>query len=200
LEGFSKILVEDYTGILDEQGQHYLARIQEASRRMQQLIDDLLKLSRLTRGDFSRQPVNLSSLAKRIAAELQSASPQHQAAVEIAPDMVVQGDENLLKIVLENLLNNAFKFTSRREQAAIQVGVLEQEGKQVYFVRDNGAGFDMNYADRLFAPFHRLHSEKEFPGSGIGLATIKRIIHRHGGHVWAEGAVDKGAVFYFTLA
>jgi PAS domain S-box-containing protein len=200
LEGFSAILQQDYSGQLDEQGQHYLARIQEASRRMEQLISDLLTLSRVARPDFTRRAVDLSALAQRIAAELQVRSGQRQVELDIAANMVVQGDENLLKIVLENLLNNAYKFTSRREQATIQVGVLEQEGKPVYFVRDNGAGFNMDYANRLFVPFQRLHSEKEFPGTGIGLATVQRIILRHGGRVWAEGVAGKGATFYFTLA
>jgi light-regulated signal transduction histidine kinase (bacteriophytochrome) len=199
LAGFSTILLQDYAGQLDEQGQHYLTRIQESSNHMGQLINDLLKLSRVTRADFSRQPLDLSSLAQRIAAELQSASPLRRVELDITANMLVQGDENLLKILLENLLDNAYKFTIQREQAAIQVGVLEQEGRPVYFVRDNGAGFDMDSADRLFSPFQRLHSETEFPGTGIGLATVKRIIHLHGGRVWAESAVDKGAAFYFTL-
>ena len=200
LDGFSIVLLEDYAGQLDEPGKNYLARIQEASRRMNQLINDLLDLSRVTRADFTRQRVDLSALANSIAAELKAQSPQRQVEFEITVDLIVQGDASLLKIVLENLLNNAYKFTSRREQASIQVGRVEQDGQWIYFVRDNGAGFDMDYANKLFGAFQRLHSEKEFPGTGIGLATVQRIIHRHGGRVWAEGAVDQGATFYFTIA
>jgi light-regulated signal transduction histidine kinase (bacteriophytochrome) len=199
LDGFSKALLEDYAGQLDEQGKQYLTRIQEASRRMGQLINDLLDLSRVTRADFTRQRVDLSALANSITAELKAQSPSRQVEFEIKADMIVHGDENLIKIVLENLLNNACKFTSRREQALIQVGRVEQDGQWNYFVRDNGAGFDMTYANKLFAAFQRLHSEKEFPGTGIGLATVQRIIRRHGGRVWAEGVVDQGATFYFTI-
>jgi PAS domain S-box-containing protein len=199
MDGFSKVLLENYAGQLDEQGQNYLARIQEASRRMNQLINDLLDLSRVTRADFTRQSVDLSALATHIAAELTAQSPDRRVEFEIAANMIVEGDGNLLKIVLENLLNNAFKFTSRREQAIIQVGRVEQDGHWIYFVRDNGAGFNMDYANKLFGAFQRLHSEKEFPGTGIGLATVQRIIHRHGGRVWAEGMVDNGATFYFQF-
>jgi PAS domain S-box-containing protein len=199
LDGFSKVLLEDYAGQLDEPGKQYLTRIQEASQRMDQLINDLLKLSHITRADFTRQSVDLSALATHIAVELKAQSPDRCLEFEIAADMIVLGDGNLLKIVLENLLNNACKFTGRCPQAIIQVGRLEQDGQWVYFVRDNGAGFDMNYANKLFAAFQRLHSEKEFPGTGVGLATVQRIIHRHGGRVWAEGVVNQGATFYFTM-
>ena len=156
-------------------------------------------MSRVTRADFTRQRVDLSALANSITAELKAQSPSRQVEFQIAANMLVQGDGNLLKIVLENLLNNAFKFTSRREQALIQVGRVEQDGQWIYFVRDNGAGFHMDYANKLFGAFQRLHSEKEFPGTGIGLATVQRIIHRHGGRVWAEGVVGHGATFYFQL-
>ena len=200
LDGYSKILVEDHAGQLDEEGKHYLARIQEASRRMDSLINDLLNLSRVTQAQFARKQVNLSALAQLISAELKAQDPHRMVAFEIAPDLVVEGDPDLLKIALENLLGNANKFTSRREQAVIQVDKFEREGKWVYFVRDNGAGFDKNYSDKLFGAFQRLHNEKDFPGTGIGLATVRRIINRHGGAIWAEGAVDQGATFYFTLA
>jgi light-regulated signal transduction histidine kinase (bacteriophytochrome) len=138
-------------------------------------------------------------LANSIAAELKAISPQRLVELDITADMFVEGDENLLKLVLENLLNNAYKFTSQREQAIIQVGKVEQDDKWIYFVRDNGAGFDMANVNKLFGAFQRLHSEKEFPGTGIGLATVQRIIHRHGGRVWAEGKVDKGASIFFTI-
>jgi light-regulated signal transduction histidine kinase (bacteriophytochrome) len=190
----------DYAGQLDEQGQLYLTRIQEASRRMNQLINDLLDLSKVTRADFIRQQVDLSVLARQIVAEFKAKSPNRQVEFEIAAGMIVQGDGKLLEIALENLISNAFKFTSKREQAIIQVGVLEQDGKPVYFVSDNGAGFEMASANRLFGTFQRLHSEKEFPGTGIGLTIVQRIIRRHDGRIWAEAVVDKGAAFYFTLA
>ncbi|MBI4928883.1 MAG: PAS domain-containing protein, partial [Anaerolineae bacterium] len=201
IEGFSAILLEEYAESLDEVGKHYLARIKEGSERMGQLINDMLHLSQVTTlSEFHREHVNLSELAAQIAAEFSAESPQRKVEFDIAADLIVSGDENLLKIVLENLLNNALKFTVRRETAIIQVGMIEHDGKPTYFVRDNGAGFDMAYASRLFAPFQRLHSSQEFPGTGIGLATVQRIIHRHGGRVWAEGAVDNGATFYFTVA
>ena len=199
LDGFSKTLLEDHAGQLDEQGKYYLARIQKASQRMGQLINDLLNLSHITRIGLSYQQVDLSTLAQNIAAELTSQDFQRLVKFDIAANMVVKGDADLIKIALENLLNNAYKFTSQREQAHIQMGVVEQDGKKVYFVRDNGAGFNMSYANKLFIAFQRLHSEKDFPGTGIGLATVQRIINRHGGRIWAEGDVDKGATFYFTF-
>jgi light-regulated signal transduction histidine kinase (bacteriophytochrome) len=199
LDGFSGILMQDYAAQLDAQGLHYLSRIQESARRMDDLVNDLLTLSRITRAEFIRQPVDLSAITERIAADLAAQNPQRQVEFSILPNMNVNADGNLLRIVMENLLNNAFKFTSHKPHAVIEVSAAEQNGETVFCVRDNGAGFDMEYAGRLFAPFQRLHSEKEFPGVGIGLATIKRIILRHGGRVWAEGQVDKGAAFYFTL-
>jgi PAS domain S-box-containing protein len=199
LDGFSGILMQDYAAQLDAQGLHYLSRIQESARRMDDLVNDLLTLSRITRAEFIRQPVDLSAITERIAADLAAQNPQRQVEFSILPNMNVNADGNLLRIVMENLLNNAFKFTSHKPRAVIEVTTAEQNGETVFCVRDNGAGFDMEYAERLFAPFQRLHSEKEFPGVGIGLATIKRIILRHGGRVWAEGQVDKGAAFYFTL-
>jgi light-regulated signal transduction histidine kinase (bacteriophytochrome) len=199
LDSFSKAMLEDYAGQLDEQGLHYITRIQNASQRMGQLIHDLLNLSRISRAEFIRQEVDLSVLANAIMAELNALSPQRQVEFELPAQMIVQGDANLLKIALENLLNNALKFTSQRELAVIQVGMLAQDGDPIYFVRDNGAGFDMTYANKLFGPFQRLHNENEFPGTGIGLATVQRIVQRHGGRVWAEGAVEQGATFYFTL-
>lgn len=200
MSGFSSILREEYSGQLDEKGDHYLSRIQEASEHMGQLINDLLNLSRIGRAVFTRQQVDLSGLANKIVAELKAQFPHRRVDFEIAANLIVQGDENLLKIAMENLLNNACKFTSQREQAIIQVGSVEQDGERIFFVRDNGAGFNMEYANKLFIAFQRLHSEREFPGTGIGLATVQRIIRRHGGRVWAEGEIDKGATFYFTVA
>jgi PAS domain S-box-containing protein len=199
IEGFSAALMDDYFNQLDETARHYLTRTQEAARRMGQLINDLLGLSRVTRTEFNRQEVNLSALAQEIAGELQTQDPQRQVIFEISPDLIVQGDTHLLKIMLENLLSNAFKFTNRRERARIEVGMNRQSGDRVYFVRDNGAGFDMAYATKLFGPFQRLHGAEEFPGTGIGLVIVQRIIARHGGRIWPEAAVDQGATFYFTL-
>ncbi|MDR3576073.1 MAG: PAS domain S-box protein [Anaerolineaceae bacterium] len=199
MDGFSSALLKDYPDRLDEKGRHYLGRIQEASRRMGQLINDLLSLSRVTRTEFNRQEVNLSALANEIAVNLTAQVPQRKVRYDISPDLIVQGDAHLLNIVLENLLNNAFKFTGQREQAFIQVGVIEQAGERVYFVRDNGVGFDMNYIGKLFAPFQRLHSMQEFPGTGIGLVSVQRIIQRHGGRIWPEAVINQGATFYFTL-
>jgi len=199
LDGFSAVLLEDYAGQLDEQAQKYLTRIRESSLRMGQLINDLLDLSRVTRAEFTRQPLDLSGLAQTIANELKSQAPQRQVEVNISPNMRVEGDANLIRILLENLLHNAFKFTGKCEQAAIQLGMLEQAGERVYFVRDNGAGFNMAYATKLFTPFQRLHGAQEYPGTGIGLSIVQRIIARHGGRIWPESGIGKGSTFYFTL-
>jgi len=196
LDGFSQALIEDYYDILDEEGHGYLNRIRAASQRMALLIDDLLKLSRLTRGELNLGPVDLSALARAIAAELQKTEPTRKVDFRITEGLNVTADPNLLKIVLENLLGNAWKFTGRKEDAVIELG---SGTAQTYFVRDNGAGFDMTYEDKLFGVFQRLHSDKDFSGSGIGLSIVQRIILRHGGKVWAEGEIGKGAIFYFTL-
>jgi light-regulated signal transduction histidine kinase (bacteriophytochrome) len=199
MEGFSSLLLTHNDGKLDPQSQHQLVRIQEAARRMGQLINDLLNLSRVTRTDFVRKQVDLSALASEIAADLHILDPQREVQFEIQAGLVVDGDRNLLRIVLENLLNNAYKFTSQCPVARIQFGVLNQGGEQVYFVRDNGVGFDMAYAAKLFIPFQRLHSVQEFSGTGIGLVTVKRIITRHGGRIWPEAQVNLGVTFFFTL-
>jgi light-regulated signal transduction histidine kinase (bacteriophytochrome) len=199
MDGFSAAILNTSAGKPDEQSHHYLQRIQEASRRMSQLINDLLNLSRITRCEFTRQQVDLSALTREVAAELRTHDPQRQMELAIADRMVVQGDLHLLHIALQNLLDNAWKFTSPRLQARIEVGVTEQSGERVFFIRDNGVGFDMAYAGKLFVPFQRLHGMREFPGTGIGLATVQRIVSRHGGRVWAQAAVDQGATFYFTL-
>ncbi len=199
IDGFSQALLEDYAGDLDAQGQDYLQRVRNAAQRMGQLIDDLLQLSRLTRGEMRRTTVDLSALAQTIVSELHNTQPQHQVECLITPGLTANGDARLLRVVLDNLLGNAWKFTSKRTQTRIEFGVTEIEDESAYFVRDNGAGFNMAYADKLFGAFQRLHRMTEFPGTGIGLATVQRIIHRHGGQVWAEGAVEQGATFYFTL-
>jgi two-component system, sensor histidine kinase and response regulator len=199
IDSFSRAVLESQGDRLDEAGQRFLARVREASRQMSQLIDDVLYLSRVTRAELRDQEVDLSSLATSALARLQEAEPSRQVEIKIRPAVVVTGDGQLLRIALENLLENAWKFTAKEPSARIEFGLTQVAGEPTYFVRDNGAGFDMTYADRLFGPFQRLHAQTEFPGSGIGLATVQRIIHRHGGRVWAEGLVGQGATFQFTL-
>ncbi|MBE9010987.1 GAF domain-containing protein [Pseudanabaenaceae cyanobacterium LEGE 13415] len=202
IDGFSQALLEDCLDQLDSTGQGYLQRIRAAAQRMEQLIDDLLNLSRVTRSDLRIESVDLSRLASRICSQLQQANLDRQVDIEIQPNLNVQGDTRLLQVALENLLNNSWKFTNQQAVSRIELGVLPpnaETDRRTYFVRDNGIGFDMAYVDKLFKPFQRLHRVHEFPGNGIGLATIQRIIHRHGGRVWAEAALDQGATFYFTL-
>ena len=199
IDGFSQIVLEDYTDKLDDQGKDYLGRIRAASQRMALLIDDLLNLSRISQAELSREQVNLSNLATSILEELKRNEPARQVEFLVQEGLIDSGDQRLLRIVLENLLGNAWKFTSKHARAKIEFGQLKIGMRDVYFVRDNGAGFDMAYADKLFVPFQRLHSLSEFSGTGIGLATVQRIIQRHGGAVWAEGALGKGATFYFSF-
>jgi PAS domain S-box-containing protein len=199
IDGYSKILLEDYGDVLDDDGKHYLQRIGTGTERMSQLIDDLLHLSRLTRREFHPAMVNLSTLAQQIGERLQKTDPDHSAEISIQPGLVVEGDKGLLEIALENLLENAWKYSSKTERPQIEFGLLQQAGQDTYYVRDNGAGFDMEYAHKLFDPFQRLHGKDDFPGTGLGLAIVQRIIHRHGGRIWAEAAAGKGACFYFTF-
>ena len=199
LVGFSQALLEDYDDKLDEQGKHCLSRIDAAGRRMGELIDDLLTLSRVTRSQMQRERVDLSAAAREVAAVLREGQPERKVEFVIADGLTVAGDKPLLEAVLENLLGNAWKFTGGHPTATIEFGVTDVENERVYFVRDDGAGFDMAYADKLFGAFQRLHTEEEFPGTGIGLATVQRIVRRHGGRMWAEGEIEKGATFYFTL-
>ncbi len=199
MDGFSQAVLDDYGGKLDKDGRNFLERIRSASQRMAQLIEDILKLSRVTRAQLEREKVDLSTIAESIAAELQESDPERQVTLAIAQDIVADGDRTLLRVVLENLIINAWKFTAGNSGAAIEFGVTETDDGPAHFVRDNGVGFDMAYADNLFKPFHRLHSTREFEGTGIGLATVERIVRRHGGRVWAEGAVEQGATVYFTL-
>jgi light-regulated signal transduction histidine kinase (bacteriophytochrome) len=199
IDGFSQALLEDYDAKLDDQGRHYLSRVRNASQRMGQLIDDLLKLSRVTRAQMKIERVDLSALATTIAADLRNSEPERNVEFVIKKDLIVQGDGALLRVALENLLDNAWKFTRNRAQSIVEFGVTQVEDSTAYFVRDDGAGFDMAYVGKLFGAFQRLHSSNEFPGTGIGLATVQRIVHRHGGRIWAEGEVGKGATFYFTL-
>ncbi len=199
LDGFSASLQTKYDEHLDDEGRHYLDRIRNAAIYMSNLVDDLLNLSRITRQEFKQQQVDLSKLVAEIFAALQEAEPERKARFKIAPDLQVRGDAALLQSALQNLLENAWKFSSKEVQAEIEVGRTTVEGEAVFFVRDNGVGFDMAYAKNLFGAFQRLHKVGEFPGTGIGLATVQRIINRHGGRIWAESEVGKGATFYFTL-
>jgi light-regulated signal transduction histidine kinase (bacteriophytochrome) len=201
IDGFGQVLLEDCWEKLDAQGQDYLRRVRAASQRMAQLIDDMLSLSRVTRHEMLREPVDLSALARNIASHLQAQQAERRVEFVITEDATVEGDRHLLEIMLENLLSNAWKFTSKQPDARIEFGreSAEGDGKTIYFVRDNGAGFDMAYADKLFGAFQRLHAQGEFEGTGVGLATVQRITHRHGGRIWAEGEVGKGATFSFTL-
>jgi PAS domain S-box-containing protein len=199
VDGFSQALLEDYGDLLPPEGRNFLERVRSSAQRMAALIDDLLNLSRVTRVPIKLVPVDLTRIAENIVAELRRTHPEHNVKFNIARNLNVRGDPHLLQVVLENFLNNAWKFTSKQEQAEIEFRSKHENDETVYFVRDNGAGFDMAYASKLFGAFQRLHTMTEFPGTGIGLATVQRIIHRHGGRVWAEGAVDKGATFFFTL-
>ena len=199
INGFSRLIEEDHAGNMEEQGRALLQRVGAAARRMGELIEDLLKLSRISRQEIRIGPIDLSALARAVVEELQAAEPGRQADWVIASGVQAAGDAGLLRVTLQNLIGNAWKYSSNRDITRIEFGVVEKDGRPVYFVRDNGAGFDMAYSERLFGAFQRLHSPEEFPGTGIGLATVARIVHRHGGEVWAEGKVNEGATFYFSL-
>jgi PAS domain S-box-containing protein len=200
LDGFSQALLEDYGDKVGAEGRNLLARIRAGSQRMGQLIDDMLNLARVSRNELRRAPVDLSELASEVTHELQEGDPQRHVAVQIAGDLRVNGDPQLLRVVLENLLGNAWKYTAKLPEATIEFGRNQANGDSSFFVRDNGVGFDMQYVGKLFAPFQRLHGLNEFPGSGVGLATVQRIIRRHGGRVWAQAEPNRGATFYFTLS
>lgn len=199
IHGFSQAIAEDYAALLDAKGQDYLRRVQQSASRLGQLIDDLLNMSRVTRGEMRRESVPLSELARTVAAELPGRMPGRKGEFRITDGLTAQGDARLLRIVLDNLLGNAWKYTAGRNPAVIEFGSTEKEGRQAFFVRDNGVGFDMTYANKLFQPFQRLHTDAEFEGSGVGLATVQRIIARHGGRIWTEATLGEGATFYFTL-
>lgn len=199
LEGFSNILLRKYSDTLPKDGQDCLDRIRQASQHMDRLIDDILRLSRMSRAEMKRGEVDLSRLAVEIVSELRDSQPGRSVDVVIPDGLVTQGDEPLIRVALTNLLGNAWKFTGKQPSARIEFGVTSSSGEQAYFVRDNGVGFDMAQYDKLFGTFQRLHSPDDYEGTGIGLAIVQRIIRRHGGKVWAEGAVGEGATFYFTL-
>lgn len=199
IDGFSQALIEDLPEIISEEGRRYLQRIRSSTQRMGQLIEDLLNLSRVSRGTLEHLPVNLSEIAKQVTLDLRQREPQRNVEISIWDGMAAEGDARLLRVMFENLIGNAWKFTSRTENPRIEIGVMRDVGKTVFFVRDNGAGFDMAYADKLFGAFQRLHAASDFQGTGIGLATVQRIVHRHGGRIWADARVGAGAVFFFTL-
>jgi signal transduction histidine kinase len=198
MSGFSQILRESRPEGLDEKSQHYLQRIHEAGQRMSALIEDLLSLSRLSRSELNARPMSLTQLCTEVTETMRERYPERTVQVRIAADMMVHADARLLRIALENLLDNAWKYTSRVAEPQVEVGMQAGQAN-VYFVRDNGVGFDMAYANKLFVPFQRLHPPAAFPGSGIGLVTVQRILARHGGRIWAQAQPDQGATFFFTL-
>jgi two-component system sensor histidine kinase/response regulator len=199
IDSFTRAVLDTQGAALDDDGRRFLDRVRESIREMGQLIDDVLYLSRVTRAELREQEVDLSALVALAVERLREAAPEREVEVRIRPGLVVTGDAQLLRIMLENLVQNAWKFTGRHPAPRIEFGMTAAGGEAAYFVRDNGAGFDMAYVGRLFGPFQRLHLADEFPGSGIGLATVQRIVHRHGGRVWAEGLVGQGATFHFTI-
>jgi signal transduction histidine kinase len=199
IDGFSLALLEDYDAKLDDEGRDCLRRVRDAAQNMGVLIEDLLQLSRATRGEMNIEPVDLSALAESALQRLRASAPGREVTAAIEPGVTGYGDARLLQTLMDNLLSNAWKFTGRTGHALIEFGGERRDGELLCRVHDNGAGFDMAYADKLFAPFQRLHSPTQYPGTGIGLATVKRIVARHGGRVWAEAAKDRGATFHFTL-
>jgi light-regulated signal transduction histidine kinase (bacteriophytochrome) len=199
ISGFSHVLLKDYADRLDVEGKEYLRNVIDSAERMGRLIDSLLNLSRVSRADLQRKRVCLSAVVHAIAARLQAAEPARRVDFQIQEELFEQADPHLLAAALENLIGNAWKFTSKRAVARIEFGMEPGKDPAVYFVRDNGAGFNPAYAEKLFGVFQRLHSIEEFEGTGIGLATVQRIVRRHGGRVWAAGDLDRGATFYFTL-
>ncbi len=199
IDGFSQVLLEDYGAGLDEAGRDSLQRVRAASQRMATLIDDLLKLARVTRTEMRTERVDLSGMARELVLDIQRTTPDRQVEFAIAPGLEAQGDSRLLRVVLDNLLRNGWKYTGKQPQPRVEFTAMDENGGRVFVIKDNGAGFDMKYADKLFGVFQRLHSTAEFEGTGVGLATVRRIINRHGGRIWAEGIVDQGATFYFTL-
>lgn len=199
IDGFSQAVLDDYHDKLDDKGKQYLQRVREASQRMAKLIDAMLNLARLIRAELTFEPVDLSDLGRSILADLRKADPERQVEIVVADNLRATADPNLTRVVLENLLGNAWKFTSHEDYARIDLGMTYHYSEPVFFVRDNGVGFDMTYVDKLFGAFQRLHAVSEFQGIGIGLATVHRIIQRHGGRIWAEASVGKGATFFFTL-
>jgi light-regulated signal transduction histidine kinase (bacteriophytochrome) len=199
IDGFSQALLEDYSGKLDATGRNYLDKIRKATQHMGLLIDDMLKLSRVTRAEFKRESVDLSKMVRAIILTLRQNNPARDVKISIQKDIIIDGDRYLLEIALTNLIDNAWKFTGKQKHPHVEFGATLKENEKIFFIRDNGVGFDMSYVGKLFGAFQRLHTADEFAGTGIGLATVQRIINRHGGKIWAEGEVGKGATFYFTI-
>jgi signal transduction histidine kinase len=199
IDGFSEVLVEEKAAALGEDGREHLGRVRKAAQNMGHLIDDLLELSRVTRAELRRQPVDLSALARDVAAEHAAQTPDRAVTFKAEDGLRVEGDDRLLRVVLVNLIGNAWKFTRPVKEPRVELGLARQNGTSAFFVRDNGVGFEMQYRQKLFTPFQRLHSPRDFEGTGIGLATVRRVIRRHGGDVWAESEPGRGATFYFTL-
>jgi light-regulated signal transduction histidine kinase (bacteriophytochrome) len=200
IDGFGQILLREYGGkVIDEAGERYIKKMSSAAERMANLIQDLLDLSRISRAELTRQRVNMSEVVRLVAADLRSNSPEREVEIRIQEDLWVEADSRLLRIAIDNLLGNAWKFTGKQADPRIEFGSVETAGKKIYFVRDNGAGFSMEHAGNLFGPFQRLHRDSEFEGTGIGLAIVQRVIHKHGGTITGEGKVGGGATFRFTL-
>ncbi len=199
ISAFTQALAEDLRYQLDEKSRDHLRRVLAAAARMNDLIDALLELSRISRSPLGRHQVDLSAVALAVVDELRRRDVTRKLGATVQPGLVVDADGRLVRILLDNLIGNAWKFTAKSSNPHVEVGAEQRPGETVFFVRDNGAGFDMAYAERLFTPFQRLHSEREYSGTGIGLATVKRIVERHGGRIWAESTPDQGASFYFTL-
>jgi light-regulated signal transduction histidine kinase (bacteriophytochrome) len=199
LDGFSKAVMEDYEDKLDNTGKDYLRRIRDAAKHMDQITRDMLTLSRVIRSDLRMDDVNLSNLVSTIANELSEKAPSRKVEFIISPDVIARGDASLLQMALFNLMENAWKFTAKTTEARIEFGTMVKDDERIYFVSDNGVGFDMRYVDKLFQPFQRLHTDAEYPGTGIGLAIVQRVIRRHGGRILAESQEGKGTTIYFTL-
>ena len=199
ISAFTQALAEDLRFQLDDKSRDHLRRVLAAAARMSDLIDALLELSQITRTQLGRHRVDLSAMAQGIIEDLRRRDVTRKLSAEIAPDLVVEADARLMRIALENLIGNAWKFTAKVDHPKVTIGVEEQEGERVFFVRDNGAGFDPAFADRLFTPFQRLHATRDYAGTGIGLATVRRVIDRHGGRIWAHAAPGEGATFFFTI-
>jgi light-regulated signal transduction histidine kinase (bacteriophytochrome) len=199
IDGFSRALLEEYSDKLDQQACHYLQRVLTGTQKMSGLIDDVLNLSRVSRTVLRKESISLTDLADGVIKELQNRDPARKVSIEIADGLIAHGDARLMTIVLVNLIGNAWKYSSKLPEAQIRFKQENTGGETIFSIRDNGAGFNMEYADKLFAPFQRLHADSDFEGTGIGLATVQRIISRHGGRIWVEAAVDQGATFYFTL-
>src|ERR1035437_2068377 len=199
IDGFSLALLEDYQEKLDDNGKDNIARIRAATKKMDELIDSLLKLSRISRFEMKHDEVNLSLIVQRITNDLKQFDQSRITAFIVPENITAFGDASLLNIVFENLLSNAWKFTSKKDKTVIEFGIFTENSKTIYYVKDNGVGFDMQYANKLFSAFQRLHSDKEYPGTGVGLTTVQRIVKRHSGDIWAESQLNIGTTFYFTL-